>query len=196
MKAIRYSFILTLLLVTIAQAQTPMTNEQLMINTIADKAEELLDSLGMAKTVISLEPQTGLNSLVNDGFKAGALRYGLDVVNKNPKTDNYNVNVSVSAFNFTYKNGKSRGFFKRPYVKRELTGQMLINISGGDFNFLGFKDFSVADEIVPDEVNYISSLRYNQLSPNPPGGGAKKYLEPLAVTATVGGLIYLFFINR
>lgn len=179
-------------------ANNPPTNEEIVTKTVAAEFEKLLDSLGIDSGKAGFDKETSLTSLIIDGAKSGSINAGLTVMSndQNLSFDDYKISVSLSAFNFAYTNGKSRGLFKSAFINRELSGQMMISIIKDDFSFLGFRDFKFSDEVDPGAVNYISSIRYNQLSPKPPGGGLKKYIEPLAVTATVGGLIYLFFINR
>ena len=182
----------------VAVAESPPTNEQFVINTIAESVSDLVDSLRLEHARIYVKPQSGISELAIDGFRTGAMNSGLAVINAENIGDvsSYMAHISLSAFNFAYDKGRSRGFLRKPFIKRRLSGQLLINITQGDFSYLGFMDFSYSDEIEPSQANYVSSVRYNQLSLDPPGGGAMRYLEPLAVTATVGGLIYLFFLNR
>lgn len=190
--------ILLLMLSSYVYAEKPSTNEEFVTTTISSEFKSLLDSLDIKSGGIQFESQAGLTSLIVDGAKSGAINAGLKLIGSDRiNNDNdYKVTISLSAFEFKYTNGKSRGFLKHDNVKRNLAGQILVNISRNDFNYLGFREFVNTDEVEPDAVNYISSIRYNQLSQKSPGSGVKKYIEPLAVTATVGGLIYLFFINR
>ncbi len=190
--------ILILAFVVSVYAGNPPTNEEFVAGAVSTEFVKLLDSLNIDRGPIVIESERGMNSLIADGAKSGALEKGLLLLNgKDGQAEYaYLITISLSSFDFNYSNGKSRGFFHRPYIKRNLFGQMLISITGADVNYLGFRGFDNSDEVEPGSLNYISSIRYNQLSPRPPGAGVKKYLEPLAVTATVGGLIYLFFINR
>ncbi len=197
---LKYIFVFSAIisLISISYAEKPPTNEEFVTRTVASEFKSLLDSLKIESGRMLFEPQTGMNSLIIDGVKSGAISAGLKVmsVDNQFNTGFYYANVTLSSFDFSYENGDSRGFLKQSYIRRDLSGQMLVNITNDDFNYLGYRNFSGSDQVSPDMVNYISSVRYNQLAPDPPGDGFKKYLEPLAVTATVGGLIYLFFINR
>jgi len=184
--------------VNIVFADQPLTNEQIIVNTISESALVLIDSLGLKPSRAIIKPSTGINELAIDGFKSALLQLGFVI--ENPETildsNGCTIDVTLSAFDFKYLNGKSRGFLKKKYVKRQVSGQLLINITGNGYNYVGFKNFEYSDEVNPSQLNYIAGIRYNQLSPSAPGGGMMRYLEPLAVTATVGGLIYLFFVNR
>jgi hypothetical protein len=185
-------------MMTSAFAQNPDTNEQFVVNAVEKTTSAFIDSLNISGDTIYIEDQTGLAGLIVDGFRLALLKNKNSVVASIDRAGAIAVraNLSLSAFEFKYTEGRSRGFLKKPFIKRQLTGQLLINLAASDFNYIGFRDFSASDEVEPAYANYIASMRYNQLSPDNPGGGLIKYLEPLAVTATVGGLIYLFFINR
>jgi hypothetical protein len=200
MKFNRYLVIFSIVLLSFSmvQAQTPATNEQFILNAVENSASNLFDSLGVKNASIYVVDKTGLPGLVVDGFKAALLKRGARFIDSNDESfsDYIKLDISLSAFEFAYKNGKSRGFFRKPYIKRNVIGQVQVNIEGGGITYLQFRDFGETDEVDPAFTNYIGSVRYNQLSPDPPGRGVMKYVEPLAVTATVGGLIYLFFINR
>jgi len=184
--------------VDIIFADQPLTNEQIVINAISESALSLIDSLDLEPSNVIIKHSAGIDELALDGFKSALVQSGFVIGNRDNSNDagGYAIDVSLSAFDFKYFSGKSRGFLKKKNVKRELSGQLLVRLSGNEYNFIGFKNFEYSDEVDPFQLNYIASIRYNQLSPLAPGGGMMRYLEPLAVTATVGGLIYLFFINR
>lgn len=184
--------------VNIIFADQPLTNEQIVVNAISVSALSLIDSLGLEPSNVMIKPSAGIDELAIDGFKSALVQAGFVIGNWDTSTGavGYSIDVSLSAFDFSYSSGKSHGFLKKKNVKRLVSGQLLVRMSGSDYNFIGFKNFEYSDEVDPLQLNYIASIRYNQLSPSAPGGGMMRYLEPLAVTATVGGLIYLFFVNR
>jgi len=184
--------------VNIVFADQTQTNEQIIVNKVSESALALIDSLSLKPSKAIIKPSAGINELAADGFKSALLQSGFTIENReaSPGDSGYMIDVILSAFDFKYLNGKSRGFLKKKYIKRQVTGQLLISITGNGYNYVGFKNFEYSDEVDPSQLNYIAGIRYNQLSPVAPGGGLMRYLEPLAVTATVGGLIYLFFVNR
>ena len=190
--------IIVLALVPVLQAELPATNEQFVSNSIARVVASFIDSLQLAPSRIKVASGSGLNNLAVDGAIQALNSLGWSIVKGNTQNRGYKyeINTTLSALDFKYTKGKSRGFFKRPFIRRELAGQTLLNLSGPDFNYVGFLDFSDSDKVLPQHENYIASIRYNELAPSAPVGGVGRYLEPLAVTATVGGLIYLFFVNR
>ncbi len=180
------------------KADIPVTNEEFVVNSILRATATLIDSLELTPSRARVDSADGLDELAVDGVKAALIESGWFVVNKIDRKSGqgFNITASLSAFDFKYEKGRSRGFLKKPAIRRELSGQILFKLIGNDYSYLDFLDFSDSDEVAPGQANYIASIRYKELSPPVPGGGATKYLEPLAVTATVGGLIYLFFINR
>ncbi|MCP4584030.1 MAG: hypothetical protein GY839_20655 [candidate division Zixibacteria bacterium] len=181
--------------INIVLADQPSTNEQFVMQSITKAANELIDSLKIKSSHAKIEPVSGISELAADGFKRALLVSGYKIDNSD-ENNALVADISLSAFDFKYTKGKSRGFLKKRFIRREFSGQIIVKFTGDNYNYIGYKEFSGTDEVAPSEANYVASIRYNQLSPEAPGGGAMKYLEPLAVTATVGGLIYLFFINR
>lgn len=184
--------------ISATMAGQPITNEQFVIDAITNSASSLLDSLQLGRGEFSIMATPGIDELAVDGMRLALLKAGW--VNSSNIEDSpgtaCKIDVTFSAFNFDYKRGKSRGFLKKPFVKRELAGQLLVKIIKPGYSYIGFRDVGSSDAFTPAQANYVASLRYNQLSPSVPGAGVTKYLEPLAVTAAAGGLIYLFFANR
>lgn len=174
------------------------TNEQFVTDAVYKAASQLLDSLSLETGSFSIGQMDGIDELAVNGIRLACLGHGWS--NPDGETDPqdrlYMVNISFSALNFAYKKGKSRGFLKKSFIKRDFNGQVLIKIIKPGYSYVGFRDISDSDSIAPDQANYVASLRYNQLSPSLPGAGLKRILEPVTVTAAAGALIYLFFANR
>ena len=177
-------------------AEKPPTNEQMVVNTVSRSIKALIDSLQLVPSNVLIEKTNGLNGLVINGVRSAFIDAGWTVLNQNGKIPDFYVSVDLTSFEFNYKKGRSRGFLNKPFIRRELNGQILLNVSDDSYDYVGFIEFSGVDEVLPEQTNYIASIRYKKLAPEKPGTGVMKYLEPIAVTATVGGLIYLFFINR
>jgi len=182
----------------ISRSQTPPTNEQIFIGAIANSTGGLLDSLKLAPGQIAIGQASGIDGLVCDGIRSAFLAAGWSLSNSQ---DTLNKNqliatAHLSAFQFLYSKGDSRGFLRKPFAKRHLSGQVLIGMSGQSANFVGFRDFLYQDQIQFEQANIVASPKYNQLAPEPPALGVSRYIEPLAVGVTVGGLIYLFFASR
>jgi hypothetical protein len=177
-------------------AETPPTNEQMVVNTVSRSIKTLIDSLQLVPSNVLIEKVNGLNGLVINGVRSAFIDAGWTVLNQYEKNPDFIVDADLTSFEFNYRKGKSRGFFNKPFIQRELTGQILLNVTDDRYDYVGFVEFSGGDEVLPEQANYIASVRYKQLAPEMPGTGVMRYLEPIAVTATIGGLIYLFFINR
>ncbi|GEM_PF-1908900 len=192
------AFIAVVFSVSPLKADLPPTNEEFVSNSITQAAAAFFDSLKLVPSRVRLEPADGLNKLAVDGVKKALIVTGWSIFNDiNRSNEHYFVvSTTLSALDFQYKKGTSRGFLRKPHINRELSGQLLLNISGPDYNSVSFLDFSDSDNVLPEQENYIASVRYNELTPSVSVGGVERYLEPLAVAAMVGGLIYLFFVNR
>jgi hypothetical protein len=179
-------------------AELPPTNEELVVNSICSVVQTFLDTSKIGASDITIEPADTDDNLALDGVRAAFIMAGWQVVENDferygPK---YKALTSLSSLDFKYKRGGSRGFLKKPLIRREFAGQILLKLMSDEKIFQGYLDFSSSDEVPPSQSNYIASLKYKQLAPAVPGSGTVRVLEPLAVTATIGGLIYLFFINR
>jgi len=181
-----------------SRAELPPTNEELVVHSIATIVQSFLDTSSFSASDIIIEPTGSEDQLAFDGVRTALIRAGwrISEVEAGGQEPEFKAATSLSALDFYYKRGASRGFFRKPMVKREFAGQILFKLIGEKLDYQGFLDFSGSDEVAPSHVNYVASLKYKQLAPPAPGGGLVKFLEPLAVTATIGGLIYLFFINR
>lgn len=177
-------------------AETPPTNEQMVVNTVSRSIKALIDSLQLVPSNVLIEKVNGLNGLVINGVRSAFIDAGWTLLNQYEKNPDFIVNADLTSFEFNYRKGKSRGFFNKPFIRRELTGQILLSVTDDSYGYVGFVEFSGGDEVLPEQANYIASFRYKKLAPEMPGTGVMRYLEPIAVTATIGGLIYLFFINR
>jgi hypothetical protein len=177
--------------------QTPLSNEQVLFGAAQRATTQLLDSLRLAPTVFSIAPATNLDAIMADGVKSAFLKAGwtLGTSGDSSSKSELITEIRLSAFHFRYKGGKSRGFLKRPFINRNLTGQIAINLSG-HYSYIGFRDVSYDDQIPHGQANIVASPKYNQLAPELPRPGAGRFLEPIAVGVTVGGLIYLFFASR
>jgi len=183
---------------SLLKADMPPTNEEFVSNSITQTAAAFFDSLKLVPSRVRFEPADGLNKLAVDGVKKALIMSGWSICNDislNSEHD-FTISAAFSAFDFRYKKGPSRGFLRKPHINRDLSGQLLLNISSLNYSTVNFLDFSDSDSVLPEQENYIASIRYKELTPSVSIGGVERYLEPLAVAATVGGLIYLFFVNR
>jgi len=186
---------------SLLKADMPPTNEEFVSNSITQTAAAFFDSLNLVPSRVRFEPADGLNKLAVDGVKKALIMSGWSICNDislNSEHD-FTISAAFSAFDFRYKKGPSRGFLRKPHINRDLSGQLLLNISSLtslNYSTVNFLDFSDSDSVLPEQENYIASIRYKELTPSVSIGGVERYLEPLAVAATVGGLIYLFFVNR
>jgi len=181
---------------SVAGAELPSTNEEFVSLSIARAVRDFVDSLSLSESGVWLEPAQGLNQLAADGVRMALLGAGWRIENTPGQATDFVVATNLSAFDFRYVKGQSRGFLNKPFIRRTLSGQVAVNFSGGDFSYFGFLDFADADSILPEHENFVASPRYRELAPEALVGGLERYLEPLAVVGTVGGLVYLFFVNR
>jgi hypothetical protein len=177
--------------------QTTLSNEQLLTDAVNRAVSGLLDSLELAPGLFAISSAAGLDEIAGEGAKSAFLKAGWVINSKADSASDSMVNAGIrlSAYQFGYTKGKSRGFWKRPFVKRALSGQIAINLSGR-INYMGFRNITYDDQILYGQANNVASPKYNQLAPELPRLGASRFVEPVAVAATVGGLIYLFFASR
>jgi hypothetical protein len=177
--------------------QTTLSNEQLLTDAVDRALSGFLDSLAVTPGSFLVSSATGLDEIAGEGAKSAFLQAGWTINSPTDSTSGSMVNASIrfSAYQFGYTKGRSRGFWKRPFIKRTLACQVAIGISGR-FNYVGFRDIIYNDQILYGQANNVASPRYNQLAPEVPRLGASRFVEPVAVAATVGGLIYLFFASR
>jgi len=197
-KSITLIPVFIMILVAGVLGDKPVTNEQFVTNIIADRFGAYLDSIGVQSSKVLLKPASGLDLLARDGASIGFIDNNWIIADQDSGDESacFELEISFTAFEFSYMQGKSRGLFNKPYIRRNLAGQVLINFTDGENRGFGYIDFSNSDEVLPENKNYVASIRYKELAVRPKVGGFSRYLEPLAVTATVGGLIYLFFVNR
>lgn len=178
-------------------SQNIISNEQLLADASRQAAAILFDSLKIAAGTFNISSTSGIDEIVADGIIAALQKKGYITENAAiiPAESTLSVNARLSGLKFSYVKGSTRGFWKKPYIKRKLSGQIAINLSG-KANYIGFRDISYEDQILPEQATIVASPKYNQLAPEIPRLGATRFVEPAAVAATVGGLIYLFFASR
>jgi hypothetical protein len=105
----------------------------------------------------------------------------------------------VLGFDFAYGNGDSRGFLRKRMIKREFTAKLKFTLYDAGRRLISeIKDVSLKyeDQINPGLANLVKSRTIEALDPPSPSSGMKKFIEPVIVTATIGGLVFLFFANR
>lgn len=177
--------------------QTAISNEQLLAEASGRAALILFDSLKMTTGTYNINSAQGLDEIIMDGIIGAIQKNGCmtESAVTLPPESTYTMTVRVSALRLLYQKGNSRGFWKKPFIKRKLYGQIAINLSG-KIDYIGYRDLSFEDQILADQANIVASPRYNQLAPEIPRLGASRFVEPIAVAATVGGLVYLFFASR
>ncbi len=107
--------------------------------------------------------------------------------------------IEILGFDFRYGRGKSRGFLRAPMIKRIFDARVRISLTEiRNGQLLGAEDLAVsyADELNPAVERLIKSRDIPELAPALPVSGWTRIVEPVVVTAAVGGLMYLFFANR
>lgn len=177
--------------------QSAISNEQLLAEASKRAASVLFDSLNITTGTFTICSDPGIDEIAAGGVIDALQKNGCLL--ENPETtlsdSIVTIRVRLSSLQFTYQKGESRGFWKKPYIKRSLIGQISIILSG-KFSYSGFRSIAASDQILSSQSNIVASPKYNQLAPDIPRLGASRFVEPIAVAATVGGLIYLFFASR
>ncbi len=177
--------------------QSVISNEQLLAEASKRAASVFFDSLNITTGTFTICSEPGIDEIVAGGVIDALQKNGCLLENSQSTLGDSIVTIKVrlSALHFSYQKGESRGFWKKPYIKRSLNGQIAVILSG-KYNYSGFRNIAASDQILSGQSNIVASPKYNQLAPEIPRLGASRFVEPLAVAATVGGLIYLFFASR
>jgi hypothetical protein len=177
--------------------QNAISNEQLLSEAAGRATLILFDSLEISTGVFHISAPHGIDEILIDGIIGAVQKNGCMIEGESllPPESTFNVSVRLSALQFSYQKGKSRGFWKKPFIKRKLSGQIAVSLKG-KIDYIGYRDISYEDQILTSQATIVASPRYNQLAPETPRLGASRFVEPIAVTATVGGLMYLFFASR
>jgi hypothetical protein len=175
------------------------TNEQIVISSVQEAVIESLRTETFGRMVIPLA-QSGIERPVSVGI-AGALRdMGVEVLADGAGGDSAKrLSYDVLGFDFSYRRGDSRGFLRKPMIKREFAAQLRITVKAppnGRIVFLNEIGVEYNDNIAPGFVELARSRDIPELAPDPPGSGWIRFVEPAIVTGAVGALVYLFFANR
>jgi hypothetical protein len=175
-----------------------LTNEELVIKAVSQSVGDSISEI-KSGTVYIGNDSVGVNHPISRGIIDAAQNKGFTVFLNNNQTVDYNAAYDILGFDFDYKKGKSRGFLKQSMIKRKLNALLRLtfkNHVSGEIKYS--KDVAVKyeDEIEPDYLNYVASLKIKQLSPNEPASFVKRFAEPVIVTTAIGALVFLFFANR
>jgi len=198
MKTASHAITTILVFCSLARAQNPVpTNEQVVIEAVRNAAAQS----SCCDDAVSLDielPSGGSERLAADGLIEALLAKGIRVSTGAVSADS-KLSFEINGFSFKYEKGTSRGFLRKPMVRRVLDAGLRLTVSRQeDGVILKQEDLKVEfrGEFDPEFADYVKSSRITALSPEVPGSGWSKVVEPIVVTAAVGGLIYLFFANR
>lgn len=181
-----------------AQKQV-LTNEQVVISAVREAAEKTMRDNGLDKIQIDMA-KSGINRPISYGIADALRSLGVEVfaggLSEEPIND---LKYDVLGFDFDYRKGGSRGFLRKPMIKREFAARLRITISKSNAGRISsFEDIVVSyiDNIDPKFSDLVKSRDIPELAPDLPGSGWTKIVEPVVVTAAIGGIVYLFFANR
>lgn len=173
------------------------TNEQVVIESFREAAlkSNCCADIGSMRLDVA---ESGLERPISSGLIEAFRSRGIAVVSGAGESS-VKIGYNILGFDFAYKKGKSRGFMRKPMIKRVLEARIRMTVTrlmdgvivGQEDIFAGYNG-----EIDPEAVNFVKSVDIPALAPNPPGSGWARIVEPIVVTAAVGGLVYLFFANR
>ncbi len=183
-----------------ASAQTQvLTNEQVVISAVREAAEKTMRDNGLDKIQMNMA-KSGINRPISYGIADALRSLGVEVyaggLSEEPVN---NLKYDVLGFDFDYGKGVSRGFLRKPMIKREFAARLRITISkSNEGRISSFEDIAVSyiDNIDPRFSDLVKSRDIPELAPDLPGSGWTKIVEPVVVTAAIGGIVYLFFANR
>ena len=177
----------------------PSTNEQIVIDAVKSQVERNIspDSDG---ALIVISGVSELEILIS-GAIADAMRgkYSQVMLGSTPGLTADNLTFDVQGFDFSFRNGDSRGFLRAHKIRRDLQGRFRITIkSGVDGQLREVKDIPISytDSMDPGWAKYVNSPNIPLLAPPVPPSKWTRYVEPALVISAVGALVYLFFANR
>ncbi len=177
----------------------PLTNEQMVISSVRDGVFEDLKQLDLKSVRLDLNAN-GLKKTVAGGIVEGLKNAGVDVYNADlSDTVGYELRFDIMGFDFSYKNGKSRGFLRKRMINRVFDSIIritVIELENGAVRLLKDISISSSDQIDPELVQLVRSREIPELAPTQPSSGWSRLIEPAVVSVAVGALVYLFFANR
>lgn len=174
-----------------------ITNEEIVSNSVRDAVVESGFCDGVVSVRLDLA-RSGLSRPISNGLSEAYRSLDIPVMT-NDGSSAAIIDYDILGFNFVYKNGRSRGFLKKPFIMRVLNARVRLTSTrseDGAVNNQEDLDLVYSDEIRPEWVDLVRSLDIPELGPQVPGSGMIKIVEPVVVTAAVGGLVFLFFANR
>lgn len=174
-----------------------LTNEQVVTAAVRETAlkSDLFDDISDIHLVPTLH---GIERPVYSGLVEAMSSKGISVLSETGGSSTV-LGFVILGLEFAYEKGESRGFLRKPMIKRVLDARVKITIlKADDGEILKTEDisFDYSDEIDPESGKLVKSPDISELSPRAPGSYWSKIVEPVVVTTAVGGLVYLFFANR
>jgi len=174
-----------------------LTNEQVVIKSVRDAVLKSDCCKGIGDVRLELA-RSGLARPVSNGLAEAFKAMGVNV-SVGPGASWAVLGYDILGLEFEYKKGKSRGFLRQHMIKRALDARIRVTATQAmDGAIVAQEDISVgySDEIDPAAVELAKSPDIPELAPRAQGSGWARIVEPVVVTAAVGGLVYLFFANR
>jgi hypothetical protein len=183
---------------TSAQKLIP-TNEEVVISSVREAAEKTMGNHRLDKIHMRMA-ESGIDRPISYGIAEALRSLGAEVFGGGGGGELTNsLTYDVLGFDFGYGKGASRGFLRKPMIKREFSARLRITISESiEGAILSLDDIAVSyvDDIEPRFADLVKSRDIPELAPDISGSNWTKIVEPVVVTAAVGGLVYLFFANR
>lgn len=175
------------------------TNEQIVISSVRRAVIESLRTETFHSMSVTLA-ESGIERPVSNGIVNALRDMGVEVLAEGAGDDGAEKLVyDILGFDFSYERGESRGFLRKPMIRRELAAQLRITVKAppsGRIIYLNELGVEYKDSIAPGFLDLARSRDIPELAPDPPGSGWIRIVEPVIVTGAVGALVYLFFANR
>ena len=190
--------IIILILFGVSASAEVITNEEVVIDAAADGVASNFADPGF-KTVSIVVSDGDISDLVGTGLAEGFENIGVNVVgNDQPDSAVQYAECDVLGFDFRYRHGDSRGFLRKRMIKREFSARLKFTLYDSRRSISEIRDMSLnyVDQIDPGLIDLVKSRSIEELDPPVPSSGMQRFIEPIVVTATVGGLVFLFFANR
>lgn len=181
-----------------AQKLVP-TNEEVVISSVRAAVEETMRGQKLDRIQMNMA-KSGIDGPVSNGIAEALRSLGIKVFAGGNDAGSANgLDYDLLGFDFNYRKGTSRGFLRKPMIRREFEARLRITVTESIKGPISsFEDVAVSyvDNIDPRFANLVRSRDIPELAPDLPGSGWTKVVEPVVVTAAIGGIVYLFFANR
>ena len=202
-------FVAALLLATASQVRAeepPPTNLDLMTRLGTQVAQDIIDKIEGDVRGVRLQIVPKWNGeeyeLLEDIFAAMLEGKGIDAVQvrpgQTPGDSLFALDYKLPVFRLSYPKVFRSHLIGGKKVKRDanLRVQAKLLSERGDVLWIGESSAEYSDQFSHGDLDRVQEGAYEFVTPEMPGSGWGKVVEPVFVSAIIVGMIYLFFTNQ